>query len=183
MTDLAYRRARCPHCKAVCEHTRAIVLVDGHGVLALECSECGVRYAEDDQTPSESGPVEALRPSAEDASNGCPLCGSDTFVHRLVRDPSGAELPATDCADCEQLCLSTRVATDHERVESERNQALEAKCALLAVSLRQADARLLAAEKELGESERARADLAQQLLLCERKAESMHVPKAGEGEP
>ena len=73
----------------------------------------------------------------------CAACNVLREQRRLmVHDPSGAQLPAIACLECEAVCLvpETFYLTVHaaqaERVESERNRALEAKCALLAASLR-----------------------------------------------
>jgi hypothetical protein len=163
MTAPAHRRALCPHCKRICEQRHTTELVGGQAVPSLTCIECLTTYAYDSRD----------EPMPETEENACPLCTSGTVTHRVVRDPSGAELPATDCVDCEALCLRTRVATDHERVESERNLALEAKCGLLSISLRQADARVLDLEAQLIEVQTVRDALTAQLRLCERKAASL----------
>lgn len=158
-----HRRAHCPHCKRLCEQLATTAVVGGHSVPARTCIECLTTYADD---PRDEPPPETV-------AGGCCRCGSDAVLHRVARDPSGAELPVTDCPDCESLCLQTRVATEHERVESERNLALEAKCGLLSISLRQSDARAIDLEAQLAEAESVRAALTAQLRLCERKADSL----------
>jgi len=155
MTPPTHHRGRCPICRVLCEQTRTMATIDGtSSVSALTCNECGASYR----------------------AGGCCRCGSDAVLHRVVRDPSGAELPVTDCPDCESLCLQTRVATHEERVESERNRALEEKATLLSASLRQSDDVIAAQARQLREADVARTALREQLLLTERRASSRPPP-------
>lgn len=97
MTPTAHRRARCGVCNCLCEQSSTTLLVGGRRVAAWRCAEC-------------------LAVSPDERTGECPLCASALVVHRIVRDPSGAELPATDCTDCEQVCLAAAFAgTDAER--------------------------------------------------------------------
>lgn len=162
-----HRRALCPHCKRVCEQRSTTELVGGRAVPSRTCIECLTTYADDRQ---------------EEPAPQCPLCMGEV-VRRTVRDPSGAELPATDCVDCEQLCLSTRVATAEERVESERNKALEEQCTMLSASLRQRDREVRTLESQLVEldaklraAEAAKEALTAQLLHSERVRSSLRPP-------
>lgn len=138
-----HRRAPCPHCKLVCEQRSTTVFVGGVNVPSLTCIECLTTYADDPRD----------EPPPETTSNACPLCKSGEVVHRIVRDPSGAELPAIDCVDCEQLCLNVNVAT-----------------------VRAAYAKVAELEEQLRAAETAKQALSQQLLLCERKAASLPPP-------
>ena len=172
MTIPTHRRALCPHCKRVCEQTATTEFVGGRAVPSRTCIECLTTYADDPHD----------EPAADTTPNGCPLCGGEV-VRRTVRDPSGAELPATDCVDCEQLCLSTRVATAEERVESERNKALEEQCTMLSASLRQRDREVRTLESQLVEldaklraAEAAKDALTAQLLHSERVRSSLRPP-------